>query len=142
MTTDEQNQNERVILLQRLTSQKDDLLKATQEIEELFYQYRVAGKSDPDGELEKEVWKRLHLMVAVLSELISYSNAGKDFTRNLILYLNQIERLGFIMDSGFTRMILMLANGIHIRWDIKKGPIVTFKDLSIFRNLFSNHPGT
>ena len=50
MTSDDQG-NERVILLQRLTSQKDSLLKATQEIEELFYQYRVAGKSDPNGNL-------------------------------------------------------------------------------------------
>ena len=43
MTTDYQGQSERVILLQRLISQKDSLLKASQEIEELFYQYRVAG---------------------------------------------------------------------------------------------------
>ena len=142
MATEEQSPNERVILLQRLTSQKDALLKATQEIEDLFYQYRVAGKSDPNGELKKEVWKRLYLIISVLSELISYSNASKTLPRILIVYLTQIEQLDWIMDSGFTRTILLLANGIQLRWDIKKGPIVTFKDVSIFRNLFNHLPGT
>jgi hypothetical protein len=141
MTSDDQYQNERVILLQRLTSQKDALLKATQEIEELFYQYRVAGKSDPNGELEKEVWKRLHLIIAVLSELISYSNAGKKFLQILIVALNSYEHMGLIMDSGLTRLMLMVANGIQLRWDIKKGPIVTFRDMSLFKNLFGGLPG-
>jgi hypothetical protein len=118
MTTDYQGQSERVILLQRLISQKDSLLKASQEIEELFYQYRVAGESDPTGELEKEVWKRLHLIIAVLSELISYSNAGKNFMRTLIVGLNSTGTLG-----------------------IMKGPIVSFKDMSVFRNLIGGLPG-
>jgi len=136
MTSDDQR-NERVILLQRLTSQKDSLLKATQEIqeiEELFYQYRVAGESDPDGKLEKEVWKRLHLIIAVLSELISYSNASNKFMRTFIIGLNSYGSLG-IMHSELTRLLLMLANGIQMRWDVKKGPIVSFKDMSVFKNL-------
>ena len=133
MTSDDQG-NERVILLQRLTSQKDSLLKATQEIEELFYQYRVAGESDPDGKLEKEVWKRLHLIIAVLSELISYSNASNKFMRTFIVGLNSYGSLG-IMHSELTRLLLMLANGIQMRWDVKKGPIVSFKDMSVFKNL-------
>jgi len=133
MTSDDQG-NERVILLQRLTSQKDSLLKATQEIEELFYQYRVAGESDPDGKLEKEVWKRLHLIIAVLSELISYSNASNKFMRTFIIGLNSYGSLG-IMHSELTRLLLMLANGIQMRWDVKKGPIVSFKDMSVFKNL-------
>jgi len=141
MTTDNQGQNERVILLQRLTSQKDSLLKASQEIEDLFYQYRVAGKSDPNGELEKEVWKRLHLIIAVLSELISYSTTGKHFMQTFIVGLYSYETAGLIMDSKITRLMLMLANGIQLRWDIKKGPIVTFKDTSVFKNLFGGLPG-
>ena len=140
MTSNDQYGNERVILLQRLTSQKDSLLKATQEIEELFYQYRVAGKSDPNGELEKEVWKRLHLIIAVLSELISYSNARKNFMQTLIVGLNSYRILG-IMNSEITRLFLMVANAIQIRWDVKKGPIVTFKDMSVFKNLFGGLPG-
>jgi len=40
MTPDDQYTNERVILLQGLTSQKDSLLKATEKIEPLFCQYR------------------------------------------------------------------------------------------------------
>ena len=139
MTSDDQG-NERAILLQRITSQKDSLLKATQEIEELFYQYRAAGKSDPNGKLEKEVWKRLHLIIAVLSELISYSKTGKRFMQTLIVGLNSYGSLG-IMNSGVTRLFLMVANGIQIRWDIKKGPIVTFKDMSVFKNLFGGLPG-
>lgn len=139
MISDDQG-NERVILLQRLTSQKDSLLKATQEIEELFYQYQVADKSDPNGKLEKEVWKRLHLIIAVLSELISYSNTGKHFMQTLIVGLNSYGSLG-IMNSGITRLFLMVANGIQIRWDVKKGPIVTFKDMSVFKNLFGGLPG-
>jgi len=139
MTSDDQG-NERVILLQRLTSQKDSLLKATQEIEELFYQYRVAGESDPNGKLEKEVWKRLHLIIAVLSELISYSNTGKNFMQTLIVGLYSYGSLG-IMNSGITRLFLMVANGIQIRWDVKKGPIVTFKDMNVFKSLFGGLPG-
>jgi len=138
MTSDDQG-NERVILLQRLTSQKDSLLKATQEIEELFYQYRVAGESDPNGKLEKEVWKRLHLIIAVLSELISYSNASNKFMQTFIVGLNSYGSLG-IMHSELTRLLLMLANGIQMRWDVKKGPIVSFKDMSVFKNLFSGLP--
>src|SRR5665811_2139803 len=118
MTSDDQYPNERVILLQRLTSQKDSLLKATQEIEELFYKYRVAGKSDPNGELEMEVWKRLHLIIAVLSELISYSNTGKGFMQTFIVSLNSFEHMGVIMDSGITHWMLTMANGIQLRWDI------------------------
>ena len=133
MTSDDQG-NERAILLQRLTSQKDSLLKATQEIEELFYHYRAAGKSDPNGKLEKEVWKRLHLIIAVLSELISYSNASNKFMRTFIVGLNSYGSLG-IMHSELTRLLLMLANGIQMRWDVKKGPIVSFKDMSVFKNL-------
>ena len=139
MISDDQG-NERVILLQRLTSQKDSLLKASQEIEEFFYQYRVAGKTDPNGELEKEVWKRLHLIIAVLSELISYSNADRKFMQTFIVGLNSFGLLG-IMNSELTRLLLMLANGIQLRWDIKKGPIVTFKDMSVFKNLFGGLPG-
>lgn len=45
------------------------------------------------------------------------------------------------MNSGVTRLFLMVANGIQIRWDIKKGPIVTFKDMSVFKNLFGGLPG-
>jgi hypothetical protein len=138
MTSDDQG-NERVILLQRLTSQKDSLLKATQEIEELFYQYRVAGESDPNGKLEKEVWKRLHLIIAVLSELISYSNASNKFMQTFIVGLNSYGSLG-IIHSELTRLLLMLANGIQMRWDVKKGPIVSFKDMSVFKNLFSGLP--
>jgi len=45
------------------------------------------------------------------------------------------------MDSDFIRLLSLLANGIQIRWDIKKGPIVNFKDLSIFRNMFGGISG-
>jgi len=137
MTTD-QNQNERMFLLQRLTSQKDALLRATQEIEDLRFQYVSAGKSDSDGNLEKEVWKRLQLIVSVLSELNSYSGKSTNkFTTYFILQLTQLQQLGWVLDSNFIRLLSLLANGIQIRWDIKKGPIVNFKDLSIFKNLFS-----
>ncbi|MFC1991662.1 hypothetical protein ACFLVC_02935 [Chloroflexota bacterium] len=74
MTTDEQGQSERLFLLQRLTSQKDSLLKATQEIEDLINQ---SGS-------KKEVWKRLYLIIAVLSELISYSNTDNKFLTTFI----------------------------------------------------------
>jgi len=137
MTTDDQNQNERMFLLQRLTSQKDALLRATQEIEDFRFQYISAGKSDPDGNLEKEVWKRLQLIVSVLSELNSYSRSSSNkFTAKFIVALTQFQHLGWVMDSDFIRLFSLLANGIQIHWDIKKGPIVNFKDLSIFKNMF------
>jgi len=137
MTTDDQNQNERMFLLQRLTSQKDALLRATQEIEDLRFQYVSAGKSDPDGNLGKEVWKRLQLIVSVLSELTSYSRSSSNkFTANFIVALTQFQHLGWVMDSDFIRLLSLLANGIQIHWDIKKGPIVNFKDISIFKNMF------
>jgi hypothetical protein len=45
------------------------------------------------------------------------------------------------MDSDFMRLVSMLANGIQIHWDVKKGPMVNFKDLSIFKNMFGSTHG-
>ena len=136
MTTNDEKQNERMYLLQRLTSQKDAILKASQEIEEYFYKYRVAGKTDPNGELKMEVWKRLHSILSALSDLVPYSSANKDIMKLFIVQLNTYETAGWTMDSGFTRLFLMLANGIQVHWDIKKGPVVNI-DLSLFKSLLS-----
>lgn len=130
MTTDDQEQNERLFLLQRLTSQKDSLLKATQEIEDLINQ---SGS-------KQEVWKRLYLIIAVLSELISYSNADNKFLITFITGLYTWETAG-LLNSTQLRLWLMFANSVQLRWDIKKGPIVTFKDMSIFKSLFGGIPG-
>ena len=144
MVTDDQKMNERMFLLQRLTSQKDALLLATQEIEDLRFQYISTGKSDPNGNLEKEVWKRLQLMVSVISELNSYSaRSSNDMTVNFIMMLTQLQMAHFILESDFSRLVSMLANGIQIHWDIKKGPIVNFniKDLNVFKHMFGGLPG-
>jgi hypothetical protein len=142
MTTDDPKMNERMFLLQRLTSQKDALLRATQEIEDLRFQYISAGKSDPNGNFEKEVWKRLLLIISVISELNSYSDrTSNKMTVTFITFLTQLQGLHWIMDSDFMRLVSMLANGIQIHWDVKKGPMVNFKDLSIFKNMFGSTHG-
>ena len=143
MTTDDQKMNERMFLLQRLTSQKDALLHATQEIEDIRFQYVSAGNSDPNGNLEKEVWKRLQLMISAMSELNSYSNnTTNDLTRNFIMMLMQLQMAHIILKSDFSRTVSMFANGIQIHWDIKKGPVVNFniKDLNIFKHMFGGLP--
>ena len=153
MTDDDQKMNERMFLLQRLTSQKDALLHATQEIEDIRFQYVSAGNSDPNGYLEKVVWKRLQLMISAMSELNSYSNnTTNDLTRNFIMMLMQLQMASFseeiphlnhiILKSDFSRTVSMFANGIQIHWDIKKGPVVNFniKDLNIFKHMFGSLP--
>ncbi len=135
MTSTDKNTDERMYLLQHLVSQKDSILKASQEIEDCFYQYRVAKKSDPDGKLKAEVWKRIHTILSALSDLVPYSSANKNIMKLFIVQLNAFETLDWIMDSGFTRLFLMLANGIQVHWDMRKGPIVTFGDVSLFKSL-------
>lgn len=136
MTSKDKSTDERMYLLQRLTSQKDSILKASQEIEDYFYQYRVAKQNDPDGKLKGEVWKRIHTILSALSDLVPYSSANKNIMKLLIVQLNTYETVGWLMDSGFTRLFLMLANGIQVHWDTRKGPIVNFGDVSLFKSLF------
>ena len=80
----EEMQSERLVLFNRLIKQKDAILTATQDIEDLRKQFMKANKKDVDGVIESEIQKRLYTIISALSELTAYMDNAQEFSKILI----------------------------------------------------------
>lgn len=151
--------DERVLVYQRLTQQKDKIVEATCQIEDLRKKYLNQNQRDEDGSIESEIYKRIYRIIACLSELIGYTEGrGNDVYRTLLnfsIFSRSVYGSRFsqeqspstrtssshIASSRVLDAACVAVNSVTITWRLKRDPIVRIERLeSIFQ--FLRLPGS
>jgi len=134
---------EGVILLNRLIERKNLLLNATQQVEDLRNEYITKGDKDPDGRIERELYKNIYTIVSCLSELMFNAEHGigarlmPEITKFLSTYPRGLnEPLPLIKGKSLT-LLCVLANSIPIIWTSKKGPFTKIENLDSIIKMFN-----
>jgi hypothetical protein len=143
----EEMQNERLVLFNRLIKQKDAILTATQNIEDLRKRYVQANKKDEDGVIESEIQKRLYTIISALSELTAYMDNAQEFSKILIEVAQWVasrriaekspvlsgdtstEAGVHIAQSRMLDAVCVCVNTVHVELRLKKEPLVNIQNL-------------
>jgi len=142
-----QGDNERIILFQRLMQKKDQVLQVSCEIEDLRKQFISQGNSDEDGTIEMEIFKRIYSIMECLSEMSGYTQGkGLSVFHGVMDYfgsyrlksgskyskLQTVEReelYAHIATSPVLEAMCIAANSANITWYFKREPSVSFERL-------------
>jgi hypothetical protein len=146
--------NERILVYQRLTQKKDKILEVTCEIEDFRKKYLNQNQRDEDGSIESEIYKRIYMIIACLSELIGYTEGRSNALYRTLLNYSIFSRSsygsrfsqeespsnetnsGHIASSRVLDAICVAVNSVIITWSLKRDPIVKIEGLeSIFQFL-------
>jgi hypothetical protein len=153
----EETQGERLALFNRLAKQKDAILAASQDIENLRKQFLQANKKDDDGTIESEIQKRIYVIISALSELAPYAkNPGVSeilmTTVNVATHHriyeqsrfleenNNVQAIGHVALSKVLDAMCAAANSVSVEWRLKREPLVNFRNLeSLLQMKFPGH---
>ena len=144
--TQDEIQNERILLFNRLMKQKDAILVATQEIEDLRKRFLQANKQDADGTIESEIQKRIYTIISALSELFAYTNnpgtsqillttTGWATSHRMVEKSQFLEgndatnREAHIAESRVLDALCASVNIVRVEWRLKKEPLVNISNL-------------
>lgn len=145
---------ERVIIYQRLTQEKDKIVEATCQTEDLRKEYLNQNQRDEDGRIECEIYKRIYRIIACLSELVGYTE-GRGYKLYCTLLdfsissrsvygsrFSQEQSLSsgtsssHIASSRVLDAVCVTANSVVITWRMKRDPVVRIEQLeSLFQFL-------
>jgi hypothetical protein len=129
-----------------LIKQKDAVLTATQNIEELRKQYVQANKKDEDGTIESEIYKNIFIILSSLSELFAYTkNPGlskilltttdwagsrRQEEKSRFLKGNDGKEGCHIAESAALDAMCVTVNVVVLlEWRLKKEPLVNIQNL-------------
>lgn len=128
---------ERLRILERLFQKKEAILCASQAIEDLRVKYLANNKQDSEGELEAELYKQIYTIISCLSELTSYATSSS-LAGTIVQYVSSMPRLVQgqnahtpLIERHTITALCASANAVIIRWDFKKGPIVSLDKIQI-----------
>lgn len=160
MTTKESEYDERSLLYQRLTRNKDKILESTHKIEDCRKKYLNQNQHDEDGSIESEIFKQIYTIIACFSELVGYTQGkSNDLYLTLLNYsifsrstdgsrfsqtksTNDKDDYSHIACSGVLDALCVAVNSIIITWKPKKDPIVNFAGLKLESLFHLNLPGS
>ena len=139
--------DERTLVYQRFTRDKDKIVEATCEIEDLRKRYLNQNQRDEDGSIESEIYKRIYRIIACLSELIGYTEGkGNALYRTLLNFSiysrstygsrfsqeqspSTITGASHIASSRVLDALCVAVNSVIITWRPKRDPIVRIEKL-------------
>jgi hypothetical protein len=141
----DQEREERIILLSRLWDRKDAILKASHAIEDLRYDYIANGRNDTGGKIEVELFKQVYSILSSLSELAAYGASSTlisiitNFTANyprLAHYSQSPDKYLHLAETKTLGALCTAANSVMIKWDLKRGPVISIDKLESVIQIF------